>query len=98
MGNVNATVNPSGTVFYQVFDAFGTKMGGGTLMKCNPTSQRILASGRALWRGAEGSQTDCNGSDTEPRRRQLSKELTRDFWKILEILTNRFLVLVDMGS
>jgi len=41
MGNVRATVDPSGNVQYQVYDAFGLEMGGGTLMKCNPTSQRM---------------------------------------------------------
>jgi len=65
MGNVRATVDPSGNVQYQVYDAFGLEMGGGTLMKCNPTSQRMLAGGRAQWRGAEGSQTDINAAPIE---------------------------------
>jgi len=65
MGNVRAMVDPSGNVQYQVYDAFGNEMGGGTLMKCNPTSQRMLAGGRAQWRGAEGSQTDINAAPIE---------------------------------
>jgi len=47
MGNVRAMVDPSGNVQYQVYDAFGNEMGGGTLMKCNPTSQRMC---RLEWR------------------------------------------------
>jgi len=66
MGNVTSTVRRNDTallVAYQVFDAFGNKVGGGTIMAgCNGDAER-LASGRAQWRGGEGTLTDYNGDD-----------------------------------
>jgi len=76
MGNVNATVDPNGNVEYQVFDAFGNLMGGGTMMNCDPASARMAASGRAQWRGAEGSQTDYNSSDLNAN----ASEVNRYYW------------------
>ena len=57
-----ARFDGSWTVAYQVFDAFCNKVGGGTLMACDGGSPR-LASGRAQWRGGEGTLTDHNGDD-----------------------------------
>jgi len=76
MGNVNATVDPNGNVEYQVFDAFGNLMGGGTMMNCDPASARMAASGRAQWRGAEGSQTDYNSSDLNAN----ASEVNQYYW------------------
>lgn len=62
MGNVSATMDDTvlNTASYQVFDAFGNRMGSGTVLACNG-SEPQLASGRMQWRGGEGTMTDYNG-------------------------------------